>query len=121
MVLTENGLFERLCFEERSFAPRGVAGTAGEIVIGHSHKGPRTKRFSGNGGLIIKNSRRGTPFHVELLATQIYQFIHRDGRYLAPLANASHDRMRQSLEMTFGFPEHLGKVHEERALSGARD
>jgi hypothetical protein len=111
-VITENGCLLERFFEINSFAPRGVGGDQEELIIGHSHKGPRSKRFAGNGGLIIIQKDR-EPRYVELPASQIYQIIRTDGITFDFLEHFSDLETKKSLNKCFGSPMQIGTLIEE--------
>lgn len=110
-VLTEEGELAREFFLERDCAPRGAAGTEVETLIGHSHKGPRSKRFQGKGGLIIVDDSMNVEY-VELPASQIYQIIRMDGIHFVPHHTCCHDVLRKFLTNRFGEPHSLGPYVE---------
>lgn len=62
---------------------RGVAGDEGELVLGHSHKGERRKRFEGHGSLLVLRERKVVA-EIVLPCAQVYQVAAYDGTYLKP-------------------------------------
>lgn len=112
MVLNEDGYLRRNFFLENDFAPRGVSGDEQELLVGHSHKGPRSKRFKGNGGIIIfKNGQE--PEYFSLPSSQVYQIMREDGAYLMPLENCSHQKIKDKLDRRFGPSVKIGLYSEE--------
>lgn len=112
-IVTENGPFRPDYFQANSFCPRGVAGGDQELLIGHSHKGPRSKRFKGNGGLIIFKNK-GKPRYVELPAAQIYQIVRDDGEHFISQQLCTHKGMVEILSQTFGTVVNIGPCLEEK-------
>lgn len=104
-VLTEQGPFLADYIASKSIAPRGIARTGDEWLIGHSHKGARAKRFKGKGALIIKPAS-GEPVYSELPCSQVYQIIRTDGQLLG----GGGTDLSRALSEAFGAPEDLGVV-----------
>ncbi len=59
---------------------RGIAGTGAELLVGHSHKGTRAKRYDGNGSII---RLEGEKFAAETAVpfSQVYDILRFDGRH----------------------------------------
>lgn len=72
---------------------RGIAGTGEELLVGHSHKGPRAKRYDGNGSIIRLVGEKvieetAVPF------SQVYDILRLDGRHFdAPPAIGTWDEI----------------------------
>jgi hypothetical protein len=86
------------------FAIRGISQSGEEMVIGHSHKGPRAKRFDGNGALfrVVQNKvvqTLTTPF------AQVYDVVRVDGKHFdAPPTVQTWDEINSFLESVLGAP-----------------
>lgn len=104
-IITEDGLFMGDFLSANGCAPRGINRTADEWIVGHSHKGPRFKRFKGKGALIVKHGR-GEPVYCEMPAAQIYQIERTDGR---PITTKT-DHVSTALENALGAPDQYGPV-----------
>jgi len=97
-------------FTPPGFVTRGVAGDWEELLIGHSHKGERAKRFKGRGAiLLLREGRISQRFDLE--ASQVYQVLTADGQNLLPrptrpMRELAHRWFRQS----FGEPVYRGHV-----------
>lgn len=113
-VLTEAGCLLPEYFEEKDFAVRGIAGDDQELLIGHSHKGPRSKRFKGKGGLIIIQRHHDAKYF-QLPAAQVYQIIREDGGYISQPETCSHNAMKNLLDSQFGPARRIGRYGEEVA------
>ena len=77
--MTEAGPFD----EARFLAPpgyvvRGIAGAGDELLIGHSHKGERAKRFDGKGALLVYKVGHFA-CRLDMPASQVYQLMREDG------------------------------------------
>jgi hypothetical protein len=59
---------------------RGVAGTGEELLVGHSHKGPRAKRYDGNGS-IIRLVGEKVVGETTVPFSQVYDILRLDGRH----------------------------------------
>jgi len=93
------------------FVVRGLAGGYDEMLIGHSHKGPRRKRFKGSGAILI--SRQGAVQDViPVEPSQIYQIIAESGAFVSPRpVELNARRACAILERTFGPPIYEAKAH----------
>jgi hypothetical protein len=111
-VLSEQGYLCPDFFKKNDLAPRGIAGDEQELLIGHSHKGPRSKRFKGRGGLIAVKSGK-EPEYIQLPAAQVYQIVRENGEYFVPLDSCNHEKMKEMLDCRFGPAIHIGKYTEE--------
>jgi hypothetical protein len=80
-LITKDGPYaEDLFSRSPGYIVRGVAKNNNELIIGHSHKGERSKRFKGHGALLIWNKQQFQG-EVKIPAAQIYQIIRAcDGR-----------------------------------------
>lgn len=74
-IISESGCWMSKYLEENAIAPRGVARDGSEWVFGYSHKGPRQKRFSGNGGLITTQDGVNPELTISLPSSQVYQIV----------------------------------------------
>ncbi|MEO5802492.1 MAG: hypothetical protein ABIR24_03115 [Verrucomicrobiota bacterium] len=86
------------------FAIRGVSQRGPELVVGHSHKGPRAKRFDGNGALfrIVENKVVQT---VKTPFAQVYDIVRMDGKHFdAPPDFLRWDEINPFLESILGAP-----------------
>lgn len=112
-VLTESGELLEDYFLANDRAPRGAAGNSTEMVIGHSHKGPRSKRFKGFGGL-IRVDAQGQPEYIPLPVAQVYQIVGLDGVHFVPNEDVVHEDFKAVLTQRFGEPFALGACVEEQ-------
>ena len=81
---------------------RGIAGQGSEMIIGHSHKGKRAKRFEGRGALLIYRDRS---FVTELTmpCSQVYQIMREDGKTLdGPDAVLDVEQVRRRISGSLG-------------------
>lgn len=87
-VETERGTLDGTFFsmKDDGYVVRGLAGSRAEMLIGHSHQGPRSKRFDGRGGVIVARNGKVSGF-AEVVSAQVYQIIRRDGLFLDEEAN----------------------------------
>lgn len=89
---------------------RGIAGTGKELLVGHSHKGPRAKRYKGKGSIIRLVGEKvveetSVPF------AQVYDILRLDGRHFdEPPALGSWD------EINARFVSILGSCVYEQVL-----
>lgn len=111
-VLTESGELLEQYFLESGRAPRGAAGTVSEVLIGHSHKGPRSKRFKGFGG-VIRVDDMERPEYIELPVAQVYQIIRLDGVHFVSNETVAHEDFETLLTRRFGEPFSIGPYVEE--------
>jgi len=106
-AITEKG---NICSEFLSngegYVLRGAAGNDTEWILGHSHKGPRKKRFEGRGGLIV--IKNGQCSFIELPASQVYQVIRYDGNFFDCSENKKS--LFDSLTCYFGPPEYTAQT-----------
>jgi hypothetical protein len=92
------------------FAIRGVCQQGEEMLLGHSHKGSRAKRFSGNGSLFrLVNGRvvhaMKAPF------AQVYDIIGTDGRHFdEPARPQTWEEVNGLLESVLGPPVYEDEV-----------
>ena len=59
---------------------RGIAGTGEELLVGHSHKGPRSKRYEGKGS-IIRLVGDKVVNETPVSFAQVYDILRLDGRH----------------------------------------
>lgn len=106
-IVTEQGMLYSNYFNQgNGFVLRGAAGCGNEWLIGHSHKGPRSKRYDGRGGVI--RILEGRCEYMELPAAQIYQILNEDGTYFDCSQNTIS--LSKQLEAYFGPASNLGHV-----------
>lgn len=110
-IMNQDGEMLQKYFEEFDYAPRGAAGSRNEILIGHSHKGPRSKRFQGNGGLIVIEEKNKATY-VELPASQVYQIVQKNGTQFIPIEKCNHNDFKQLLTKRFGNEIQIGPYAE---------
>lgn len=106
-AITENGrIYTEFLGQGTGYVLRGGAGNNAEWILGHSHKGPRKKRFEGRGGLIVIKQDRCS--YVELPAAQIYQIIRYDGHFF----DYSHNEksLLECLISYFGEPGYTART-----------
>lgn len=111
-VLTESGDLLKEFFLDNDYAPRGAAGNERETLIGHSHKGPRSKRFKGFGGL-IRIWSNANPEYIKLPVAQVYQIMQVNGEHFVSPKTVQHEAFKALLNSRFGEPVALGPYIEE--------
>lgn len=116
-VLNESGFFQEPFFTGHNLCPRGIAQGEGEVLIGHSHKGERKKRFAGRGGLIVCPIDRPARFY-EMPWAQTYDILALDGHQDMPAATAGG--LRDALTQRFGPPQAYGPYVWEPASDRPR-
>lgn len=83
---------------------RGIAGTGEETLIGHSHKGERALRFSGNGAILVAQNGQVVN-RIDVPPAQIYQIITEEGEFVArPSAAVDAAKIRSTFQQAFGEP-----------------
>ncbi|MEP6662294.1 MAG: hypothetical protein ABJC04_01400 [Verrucomicrobiota bacterium] len=104
-LMSNNQPVDEMFFNQPpGFAIRGICQRGEEMIVGHSHKGPRSKRFAGNGALlrIVKDKVVQTltvPF------AQVYDIVGLDGQHFdAPPAFQTWDETNAFLESVLGAP-----------------
>lgn len=113
-LLDENGYRNQEFFEQYDMAPRGIVCSDEELLVGHSHKGPRSKRYLGKGGLILINSV-GEPKYYEMPWSQTYSIIPEkelNGIYSVSSVHSGHKKLRESLNKRFGNEAEICKYTE---------
>ena len=103
-IVSERGSLISDFMMHHALAPRGVGRDGDEWIFGYSHKGPRAKRFAGNGGLIVMRNEK--PDLISLPSAQIYQIVQTDG---SPMTTQTSG-LRKALTSTFGSPSILTPV-----------
>jgi hypothetical protein len=89
---------------------RGVAGGGGQLVIGHSHKGIRQKRFEGRAGLLVAEGGRIVA-RSELPFSQFYDVVQLSGRkFDEPPAVQGFAEIRSLLAGVLGPPVYEGEA-----------
>jgi len=111
-VLNQHGNILEEAFGKNAIAPRGLAGSTSEILIGHSHKGPRAKRFDGNGGIVVLSDKDHARY-VELPASQVYQIVRADGTHFVKNESCTNVQFREHLRSRFGQEQFVGKCVRE--------
>jgi hypothetical protein len=112
-VITAEGLLDAEYFNRGAgYVVRGLAGNAGELLIGHSHKGNRRQRFGGHGSLLLAcDGRIVGEQGVE--AAQVYQIMTCTGEFLGPRPVAvSAEGIHRMLRQQLGAP-----VYQAEALA----
>jgi hypothetical protein len=84
-------------FAGRDLSPRGIAWSRREVLIGHSHKGERSKRFAGTGGLAVATDGDEPSLH-EIPWAQTYDILALD----AAGPRVSARQLRQAMRARFG-------------------
>lgn len=104
-VMTAEGALDEAYFSRGDgYVVRGLAGSRDELLIGHSHKGDRRKRFAGNGGLLLAREGRVVA-EQPLDAAQVYQIMTCEGEFLQPRpAHATIESIKQGLAARLGAP-----------------
>lgn len=111
ILVTENGAFDPDFFETPpGCVVRGVAGTAEELLVGHSHKGTRSQRFNGHGSLLV--ARHGkVDDRIELPSAQVYQIVMEDGATLTPEPiNVEPQHVAAKFQRVLGEPIYRANV-----------
>ena len=81
---------------------RGISGIGGELLIGHSHKGPRSKRYDGKGS-IIRLAEGSFAGEIEVPFAQVYDILRLDGkRFDEPPAVGTWEEVNAFFEETLG-------------------
>lgn len=102
-LMANNSPVDKEFFEKPpGYAIRGFSQTGDELILGHSHKGPRAKRFDGNGALFrlvngkVQQTIR-TPF------AQVYDIVRADGKHFEKTsAFTTWQAINQHLETVLG-------------------
>ncbi len=107
-LIHSGGLYSDVFSRSPGWVVRGIAGSLdGELLVGHSHKGERRKRFKGNGALLVFEKGE---FKQELVMpdwAQTYQIMQADGVFVrctdgkGPLG---YDALIQKLRTLLGEP-----------------
>jgi len=88
----------------RGYAVRGVSQSGDELLIGHSHKGPRRTRFKGHGAL-LRCAGGAVAEEIALPFSQVYDIAQVSGRHFdAPPAVTTWDGVTALFESVFGKP-----------------
>lgn len=92
------------------YVVRGVAGCEDEMLIGHSHKGTRAKRFKGHGSLLLV--RKGKVAAVSAVKpAQVYQIITENGDFLErPQKPVKPEDLHSMLTHVLGDPVYHARV-----------
>lgn len=99
-------------FDESFFAKppgyivRGFAGTNEEMIVGHSHKGERKKRFEGFGKLLISDTNSVKDV-IDFPASQVYDIISIDGvKFTEDTFYSKNSEVHQEIQNILGEPLH---------------
>lgn len=100
-LICSHGPFSEVFSQSPGWIVRGIAGDPqGELLVGHSHKGDRRKRFRGNGALLLFQDCK---FRQELTMpywSQTYQIIQADGQFVncsEKMRSMTYDSLLQKL------------------------
>ena len=110
-LITRNGAFDPDYFERSpGFVLRGLAGSYDELLIGHSHKGPRRKRYKGHGAILV--SRHGKVVDkIDVEPSQIYQIITEAGDFVSPAPTSIESSdLHSRFADAFGEPIYQAEV-----------
>jgi len=83
-------------------AVRGIAGCGNELVVGHSHKGSRSKRYKGKGSIFrIVNGK--VECEISVPFSQVYDIMRTDGRHFEESpCHGTWDEVNAFLESRLG-------------------
>jgi hypothetical protein len=108
LPITENGPMRAPVFDQSpGYILRGAAQFEGETLYGHSHKGERSKRFEGNGGLLHFYNGQFTYYPVP--SAQVYQIIRKDG-FFFDHGEVAFESLICQLTRVFGEPTYEAVV-----------
>jgi hypothetical protein len=83
-------------------AVRGIAGSGDELLVGHSHKGPRAKRYKGSGS-VFRIVGGKVVHEVVVPFSQVYDILRLDGRHFEePPRFKTWDELNRFLSATLG-------------------
>jgi len=100
--ITESGPTRSPVFDRPpGYVLRGAAQFGTETLYGHSHKGERSKRFDGNGGILHFSG--GCFSYYSIPSAQVYQIVRKDGLFFDH-ADVSFEAIISQLTHTFGEP-----------------
>ena len=104
-LITEQGPFDPSYFKQPpGFIVRGMAGTPDEFLIGHSHKGERSKRFDGHGAILVARDGKVVD-RFDVQPAQVYQIITGGGECITPRpATVDAAQLHQILRAALGEP-----------------
>tara|TARA_B100000674_G_scaffold492783_1_gene513575 strand:+ start:3495 stop:4418 length:924 start_codon:yes stop_codon:yes gene_type:complete len=96
--------------EERGYMVRGVAGSADELLVGHSFMGKREDRFKGRGGILL--FRKGKfQSDYQLPSAQINDIIRSDGsKHAHEWNDITGGEAKRLCEAALGEPCHVGQL-----------
>jgi hypothetical protein len=108
-LIINNKRFDESHFQSGDgFCVRGVCQSREELLIGHSHKGPRAKRFEGPAFLLRCNKDHVVPF------AAIYDIMRMDGTYFdKPPHVTSWDEVNRLLQDILGDPVYECRIQGE--------
>lgn len=109
---TENGVIDPDFFTRPpGCVVRGAVTWEGGMLLGHSHKGERSKRFTGRGSLIrVCDGRVQDTW--EMPAAQIYQIIRTDGDFGDNVPERTPGEVRAMFEEALGPAVYEGQMRE---------
>ncbi|MBT3171048.1 MAG: hypothetical protein HOM52_12230 [Rhodospirillaceae bacterium] len=97
-----HGVDEAFFNRHPGYMPRGLAGTSGEILLGHSMVSKRAERFVGQGGPILLRDFAVSSF-VPTPFAQIYDIMRADGQKFDDQANEhAGDGLEEMMEREVG-------------------
>jgi len=104
-LIVNQGRFDEEYFRAgEGFCVRGVCRSGGEMLIGHSHKGPRAKRFEGPACLLVCRGEHVTEC-IEMPFAAIYDIMSTDGKYFEQgPAVTTWDEVNRLLTSVLGDP-----------------
>jgi hypothetical protein len=98
------------------YALRGLSKTGDELIIGHSHKGDRRKRFKGQGSLIRCVGNRAVE-ELPMPFAQVYDVVELNGSHFdVPPAVTAWEEVNNLFESVFGKPAYDVSLAMEEAL-----
>ena len=110
-LITQDGVFDSEFFSKPpGCIVRGLAGTVDELLIGHSHKGVRSKRFNGHGAILVARNGR-VEERLGIHPAQVYQIITEDGAFAMPSPrNVDASSVKRMLMKALGEPIYCAEV-----------
>ena len=103
--ITELGAYDPDFFAHPpGFIVRGLAGSSDELLIGHSHKGERSKRFEGHGAILVARGGKVID-RIDVRPAQVYQIISETGEFMSPLpASFEVNELHRVVQAALGEP-----------------
>jgi len=111
-LMINNEPFDEPFFQSGDgFCIRGVCQSGKERLVGHSHKGPRARRFDGPAFLLRCNQDQVEEC-IEMPFAAIYDIMNTDGTYFdRPPLTTSWNEINQLLQATLGDPIYEHRIH----------